>query len=299
MRKYVDENDKKNEIRMLFRHPLYKNRIIVIVEGGSDVRLFRGLFHCERTKVEPIDGKKELLSAMNDLSIEYPEQVLAICDADHENITGTAKMAEEYSVYMTDCHDAELMMMQSPALESFIHEYSASEDVSDIKNNLFDVALKAAYPIGILRWINYENKLNLNFKGLNFNEFVNTDNLDVAINMQSLVNILLGRSGLKPPFVDYSYLISKIDIYTQKNESGIQVCCGHDVSNLIAIIYRQKSVSIDRNMDVKKVETALRLSYQKEYFFDTKLFERVSRRLGELGVSIGPNASKAMHATSA
>ncbi|MFT4529568.1 MAG: hypothetical protein ACJAYO_000255 [Thalassolituus oleivorans] len=299
MRKYVDENDKKNEIRMLFRHPLYKNKIIIIVEGGSDVRLFRGIFHFERTKVEPIDGKKELLSAMKDLSVEYPEQVLAICDADHENITGTARMAEQYSVYMTDSHDAELMMMQSPALESFIYEYTISEDVSAMKYSLFDMALRAAYPIGILRWINYESRLNLNFKGLNFNEFVSIDNLELAIDTQSLVNILLERSALKPSFVDYSYLISEIDIYTQKNESGLQVCCGHDVSNLIAILYRQKSVSTDKNMDVKKVELALRLSYQKEYFFDTKLFDRVSRRIGEFGVSIGPNANKAMHATSA
>ncbi|MCG5511325.1 DUF4435 domain-containing protein [Ectothiorhodospira lacustris] len=284
---------------MLFRHPLYRDKVIIIVEGGSDVRLFRGIFHCERTQVEPIDGKKELLSAMNDLSIEYPEQVLAICDADHENLTGTAKMAEQYSVYMTDCHDAELMMMQSPALESFIYEYSTSEYIDTMKKSLFDMVLQAAYPIGILRWINYEKKLNLNFKGLNFNEFSSIDNLDVTIDMQFLVNTLLERSRLKPPFVDYTYLMSEIDIYTQRNENGIQVCCGHDVANLIAIIYRQKSISTDRNTDVKKVELALRLSYQKEYFFDTDLFDRVSRRLGKFGVSIGANANKAMHATSA
>lgn len=62
------------------------------------------------------------------------------------------------------------------------------------------------------------------------------------------------------------------------------MCCGHDVTNLIAMVYRQRWASVEVNMDVKKVESALRLAYRDDDFYQTNLFSSVNNYLERLGV---------------
>ena len=119
MRQYIDANDKRNEIRLLFRHPSYKDKIIIVVEGNSDIKLFRKLIQDDRIKIESIDGKKDLIKVMKELSVEYPDKILGICDADFDHLIGIAEERRKYSVYVTDNHDIEIMMLLSPAIHSF------------------------------------------------------------------------------------------------------------------------------------------------------------------------------------
>jgi 5S rRNA maturation endonuclease (ribonuclease M5) len=52
MKEYINFSAKLNEIRLLLRHPLYKRKAMMIVEGGSDIRLFRSLLSAETVKIE-------------------------------------------------------------------------------------------------------------------------------------------------------------------------------------------------------------------------------------------------------
>ncbi len=85
MRKYIDQVDKKNEIRLLFKHPSYKDKTIIVVEGDSDIKIFRKLIQHANIKIESIDGKKDLVEVMKQLSIEFPEKIFGICDADFDH----------------------------------------------------------------------------------------------------------------------------------------------------------------------------------------------------------------------
>lgn len=275
MRSYIDENDKKNEIRLLFNHPLYKDKIIIALEGGSDIKLFRSVLSNINIKFEHIDGKSILISAMNELVKEFPKRIAAICDADYDHLGGKSKTLENLCIYVTDHHDAEIMMLCSPALQSFIQEYSAHENIQDLESGVFDAAFGAAYSIGILRWINNEERLNLKFRKLNFNLFVDINCLNVEVNMNVLIDELLKRSANKEAHATKEYLLNKLEEYRSFDACRLQVCCGHDITNIIAIIYRQRWASTELNMDQRKVESSLRLGFQREYFTETDLYKNI------------------------
>lgn len=285
MRKYLGITDKHNEIRLLFSHPLYKDKTIVIVEGSSDIRFFRDIINYSWVKLESIDGKKELIKLMKALSPEFPEKILGICDADHDRLLKGLEDRELYSVYITDHHDAEIMMLNSPALTSFINEFSTPDYFEDAQNKILESALSAANIIGTLRWINTELGLNLKFKGLNFGEFVTADDFNVSINIHTLIESLIARSDSISEEATKDFILAKLDEFLKREACKLQVCCGHDASNIISIIFRQRRLSLEPNMDYRKVESALRLSYQQEYFRKTGLFKRIYERLNQPNIT--------------
>jgi hypothetical protein len=287
MRSYIDENDKKNEIRLLFKHPLYKGKVIIVVEGMSDVRLFRGILNGEKIRLETIDGKGNLISAMKELVGEFPDRILAVCDADHDHLTGKVNEREKYSIYLTDQHDAEVMMLNSPALASLIDEYSSPDNAEELHCNLLEVAFSAAYPLGLLRWVNTDESLGLKFKGLNFNQFIDVNRTSVKVDVDTLIDELLKRSPNKATIATKSHLIARLHDYQERKSCKFQVSAGHDLTNIISIVYRQRWASLELNMDHKKIESSLRIAYSSDNFKDTALFKNLSEYLSGIGVELG------------
>jgi len=285
MRAYIDENDKKNEIRLLFKHPLYKDKIIVAVEGDSDIRLFRGLLTHEKVKIESIDGKKTLIRLMQDLIGEFPEKILAICDADFDHLCGNAQEREKCSIYVTDEHDVEIMLLKSPSLQSLINEFGVAENIQALMSGLFESIFSAAYTIGLLRWINEQEELNLKFKGLNFNAFIDVEKLYINVDIDILLNELIARSKNIKEGTTKEFIISKTEEYKNCNACQLQVCSGHDLTNIIALIFRQKWASVDTNIDHKKIESSLRIGYQKAFFSETVIFKKLKNHLDRLGIA--------------
>lgn len=284
MRKYIDETDKKNEVRMLFRHPSYAGKVILIVEGGSDVRLFRKLISHRDIKIESVDGKSRLHDVMKELVKEFPSRILGICDADHEHLTAESGRWNEISVLVTDFHDAEMMMISSPALRAFIDEYTKEEYLETLRSSLLDSALQAAYVIGAVRWANQVHHMNINFKGLNYGEFLRPNADRVEVDFGALIRILVNRSASLAEGLDVNKVQELTSHHQEKGACALQVCCGHDVTNIIAIIYRQNHVSHLANMDFKRVETSLRLAYGVAEFKSTGLFRNLVNLLIKCGI---------------
>lgn len=286
MRNYIDKNHKKNEIRLLFRHPSYIGKIIIAVEGQSDVRLFRSILEHERIKVETIDGKQQLLSTMRELVEEFPQRIFAVCDADYDHLNIKNQDASQYSIYMTDEHDAEIMLLNSLALDAFILEYSSQANLEVIRSQLLDHTFSCAYLIGLVKWMNATKDLKLIFEGLNFCQFIDVKNLDININVDLLLSKLLRRSPNKSEEVTLDYLQRGLEELKIRQVCKMQVCSGHDLTQIIAMVYRQKWASVDLNMNQKKVESALRVGYQKLYFKDTQLCENLCTALAGVGIEL-------------
>jgi hypothetical protein len=286
VRDYIDENDKKNEIRLLFRHHSYSDKVIIAVEGQSDVRLFRGLIQHERIKFETIDGKQQLLRIMQELAGEFPQKLFSVCDADHDHLTGEDENISEYSIYMTDEHDAEVMLLNSPALDSFISEYSSLDNAETLRATLLENVFPCAYVIGILRWVNAVGDLKLNFKGLNFNQFIDVENLNIRIDVNALLEELLRRSTNTAEGTTVEYMFGMLEDFQSRQACKLQVCSGHDLTKIVSMVYRQRWASIDLNMDQRKVESALRVGYQKSFFKDSGLCRSISAVLANSGVTL-------------
>lgn len=277
MRSYIEASDKVNEIKLLLRHPSYRDKGIVVVEGGTDVRLFRSVIRTKFLKLESVDGKDDLVKVIRALKSDGEDAVLGVADADFDHLEGQATTLEAADVYVTDVHDAELLMISSPALDAFVHEFVVDERHAEVLEALRDAVLQAAYHVGILRWINAAENLNLRFKGLRFSSFCDISKLDISINIDDLIDDVLRRS----PRADKSKsarerLRTKYDEYGARDACALQVCCGHDVTRLIALIFSQRWISLEKNMSQDKVESTLRVAYSMETFRETSLYAKLS-----------------------
>ena len=270
MRQYLEPTDVINSIKLLLKHPFYSDKLILIVEGTSDIRFFRSIFNYENIKIESIDGKKSLLFAMEELVRSHKGKVISICDADFDHIENLENERNKFDIYLTDYHDSEVMMLKSDSLFSFIDEYSQNEYLLSLKSKLLTNVFDASRILGVLRYINLKYNMKLSFKKLNFSQFIKVNLLEIELNLETLIDVLISRSPnfshSKEELYSYFYVYSKNDY---KDE---QINCGHDLTNIIACIFRQKEVSLEPNMDTKKIETALRLAYQKDYFENTNLY---------------------------
>ncbi len=285
MRSYIDANDKKNEIRLLFRHPLYRNKAIVIVEGKSDISLFRGLLNTQHVKLESFDGKEPLLSAMIELSGEYENRIFAICDADYIHVNGEENIYESHSVFLTDHHDAEIMLINSCALKMYIDEYSSNEMVEFFKSSLFDMAMEAAYSIGLIRWLNYQEDLGLRFDGINFRRFVDIRQREILVNEDDLVHEVLRVSTSLDAHVTSDYLIHSIRRMRDESKCQMQINCGHDVTKIISMVYQKNWASQETNMNQRKVESALRIGFRVDEFIQTQLFVKLNEAFKTSGIA--------------
>ena len=257
---------------MLTSHPNYRGKTIIVVEGNTDIRLFRSIFENDIVRIEALSGKKDLVDAICKLLDEGVNNLLGICDADFDNIKNLGEKYIKNNIFLTDSHDAEMMILCSPALNAFICEFGSIENHDLLMNNLLNKVIETAYKIGILKWINFEEDFNLNFRGLHFEEFVEINNLNINIDTERYIDIVYNRSKKAHFYTSKNHLIKIYDEYMRKGEDALQICSGHDITKIISILFRNPWSSIDLNLNQSKIESALRIAYSFDFFKQTKLY---------------------------
>lgn len=288
MRRYIDSSSKTNEIRLLLKHPTYKRSLMIILEGSTDIRLFRSLLNSDSVCLESVDGKLDLINVLKDLKDLKEDRdisAIGICDADFDHINNLSEDREESDIYLTDAHDAEIMLADSPSLKSFIDEYSNHVNHAEINGQLKENVLSIAYEIGLFKLVNFNDKLNLNMKRMNFNSFVNVNKLDIDFDKEQFVNDLISRSS-NSSGVDKEYIFNRVQEEKQLNHNVLQICCGHDVANIVAMLYSQRWVSCVQNINKDKVESAFRIAYTIDYFKSTVLYSKIMTAIYKYGFEL-------------
>ena len=286
MRQYLTTSSKKNEIRMLLKHPSYTGKAIVIVEGSSDIRLFRSLLNSDIFKIESAEGKIELVDIINNLQEQYKNRLAGLRDSDHDRIVGAGEIE---NIILTDLHDAEMMMLSSASLDNFINEYASNDNHDEILENLRECVFSAAYIIGIARLVNEIKGLKLNFKAINFSGFVSVNKLDIDIDLDEFVVQLISRSPNISADVTKDVLIGYMKAEEAKKHCCLQICSGHDVTKLVERVFSQSWVSIDRKLNQSKIESALRLGYTTEMFAQTEVYEKLKKIFEDHPEILSPN----------
>ena len=108
----VTYQDKFNELRLDLSHPNNRGICFVLLEGGTDIRLFKKLFNLAHCRVERIPGgNPKLEEAVSELSPTY-ELVIGIRDADFINLRATPY--SNINMFLTDFHSAILVAKYFP-----------------------------------------------------------------------------------------------------------------------------------------------------------------------------------------
>lgn len=118
-----------NALLIKRRYPGNESLTFLLVEGDTDKRFYEAVTdkkHCaiQSTGLKP-SAKSTAINVLTILEQNKMAGVLAIVDADFDVLEG--KQYTSPNVFLTDAHDTELMVVQSPAFEKVLREFGSEQ----------------------------------------------------------------------------------------------------------------------------------------------------------------------------
>ncbi len=270
MRNSIRPNHVANEIRMK-RNIIDKS--FLLVEGDDDCRFFRNFIDKNKCQLKQVEGKPNVITTVQKLNESNTEGVLAIVDADFDNLNNTNYPG---NIILTDTHDIETMISKTKAFNKIIYEYADEQSIESfekrISNKLKDIILNSASIIGFLRWISQREKLMLQFRDIEFEYFINERTLEVEID--SLILHVLANSN-KSTIDKYDLH----DLYTDLDKNQIdkwQIASGHDFVKIVNLGLK-RVFGYRRNLllSPQDIERILRVSYTYDELKKTYLYGKI------------------------
>ncbi|MBC1257191.1 hypothetical protein GNE54_17345, partial [Trichormus variabilis V5] len=123
-----------------------------------------------------------------------------------------------------------------------------------------------------LLFISLSNELNLTFDGITFSKFI--DEQTLLIDELKLIKEVKNKSqafSLKDEDLQQKLLNQK-----SNNYDPWQVCCGHDLVEILSLSLR-KVLGSNKPSDIepKSLERILRLAYEDVYFRETQIYSDI------------------------
>lgn len=279
LRDAVSEDDWLSSMILLFRSEMNRRRILILVEGITDIRFFNAYRLDNRIIYEsPENGKREVISAVSQLRHAGNDAVYGVCDADFDELSGV----NYEGVFYTDAHDLEMMLVKGGVVDKFIMSYTdrkliqgelAETFCHDVKMNI----LCACYKIGLLKWYNYLTHSNLNFKGITYRDFVSVNSTEVLVDDSEYISHVIKRSRVGEHFntEDLFNEMRKLELMSPDHFS---ICNGHDFICILKMMYGT-NISVNRSMRLDEIDSYMRMSYDNHTFRTTKLYNCLKQLL--------------------
>jgi hypothetical protein len=264
MREFITPEFIATQIKM--RRGAYSGTFI-IVEGRYDMLVYERFVNGEKCKFEIADGKDKAIRALAILEKDYFAGVLAIVDADFSRLEGSLSLSP--NLLLTDYHDLEVMLIQSPALDKVIGEFGSENKINKLAQEISVTLLETGKSIGYLRWTSLKFELALKFEDLDFKKFL--DEKKLTVNLLKMISTVKNHSQ-KLALIEKD-IQDKLETLIDNSHDPCQVCCGHDLICILSIGLCKVWGTWNYN-DVKPdvIERALRLAYEKSYFHNTQLY---------------------------
>ena len=274
MREYLTADDICNQISMT--RSLFKGTI-VLTEGDTDLRLYSKFVDNDNVKVFPAHSKSNVVSVVNKMTSRRDGKVLGIVDRDIDELKGRV-----YSppIFYTDYRDLEMMLINSRALDDVLTEYAEKDRVERFQKqfgSIRDVVISSSYPLGLLMYVSYLRGYNLNFKNLEFRDFIDKRTLktDEMRMVQAVIENTMGCELSRRNV--YRDLVGQVQHHTDHK----RIARGHDSVDILLIGLKE---SFGNYNSMKMTEGglggALRLAFSQDDFRESDLY-RESKKWAE------------------
>jgi hypothetical protein len=253
-----------NEIRQI--RNVNKMFSILLTEGETDKRLFKNFIDNTSCYLISANGKDNVINGITKLESMRYEGILGIVDNDFDLLEGIKNKSS--NVFNTYMHDLEILMINSPAFNRLINEYTNETLVSKVEKDhslsLLNLLFNLALPIGYLRWGSIKFDWNLNFGDLPYEDFI--DSKSISIDTEKLIDILIRSSFNKR--INKLKIFNGIDDLSQISTDPYIICNGHDVLSIFTLLFVYKNRYRREDM-----EAVLRACYNFEFFKTTSLYK--------------------------
>lgn len=281
MREFLTTEDICNELSM--ERTVFDGAFL-IVEGITDSRLFGKFVDRGEVNIVIAHSKDNVRGVVKEMSGRRRDRkTLGIMDPDLERLRGRHARPP---LFHTDCRDMEMMAIRSNALDDVISEYGDPEKVDRFEERfgpIRDALVSSSYPIGLLMFISQERGLNLSFKNLTFNRFINPASMGLdALQMVSEVldNSRSARIGRKE-------LLRVLNDEAEQLDDMWEAARGHDTISILLIGLKRSFGGFNASgLDEGSLGGALRLAFSDECFRSTRLYADTTEWADEAGIPL-------------
>ena len=268
-------NTVTTRVRMILAHPIYKNRVLLVVEGNDDKKVYGRLFDRDKVDIYPIGGCGHYETLLSSLNSKFYPRLAVIKDADFEHIVGYEY--EFPNLFRTDTHDAETMMMTDTFYESFKTEFlDGNDDVLAEMMKVHDEMM----PLSWLKLACKEMNKKVNFGTFSLYNFYKGD---TAVDVEACRNILN-----KIPENASIGVPTESDIDGVKRKYGAvdknKLNNGHDLCDGFA--YKYKALGNKNEINIEALEKVLRTAFTMMQFKETKLYSDMAAWADSEGLSL-------------
>lgn len=258
----ITYQDKLNELKLDISHPNNSGIAFVLVEGESDIRLFRKFFNLNNCKVENIPGGKyKLEECVKELINKHP-LLVGLRDADFKHIDGPAYA--EPNMFLTDFHDMEMILISEDEVFSaliFEHTTISKDKHIEVRNDI----MTAIKQVGYLRLLNEKENIEFNFE-TSFKDLISFSKLEIDF-PKYFMRILSKSPNAK--ITDIGIVEEKIKALDAFGFDNLQLTNGHDFIKALTQFLKESSGT---SIGDENISGSLRMSYTKDHFKKTKLF---------------------------
>jgi hypothetical protein len=245
-------------------HPKSKGTTFILLEGASDIRLFRKLFNLSCCKVENIPGGKFKLEECVGELVKVHPLLIGIRDADFIHLEKAPY--NKANLFLTDFHDMEMMLVSTDEIFSaLVFEFTdlPKENHLEVRNKIFTTIEM----VGYFKWLNEREGLEFNVEA-SFIDLISFVNLE--INFSQYFSRVLHKSP-NAKVSDESVVLQKINALKGEKVNYFHLCNGHDFMKALAEYIRAMGNSRTASHD--SICSALRMAFTFDHFKQSKLFE--------------------------
>jgi Protein of unknown function (DUF4435) len=261
---YTYEN-KIDELRLEIRHPNNRGKVFILVEGESDVKLYRKFY--DVSKIERIPGgNTKVIDALN-LFCTLSNSFIGIRDADFMNVLDQTNTTQ--NLFLTDVHDLEMLICANDEVFSSILNELCPMVLANHRQ-LKTQLLKSLRFISYCRLYNELANLELTFKNVGFGDLFNPTTFE--IDKTAFVEKLLEQSP-NTRLTDVATIIDEAENLENPNHDLLQLCNGHDFIKVMALY-----ISSQRNKGVSSelITSHFRTAYHLSHFKGTQLYAQTN-----------------------
>lgn len=265
----ITYSEKLNELRLDISHPNSKGMCYILVEGDSDIRIFRTLYNDKTCKIENIPGGNSKLEECVEELLKTYKFVIGIRDADFIKLENTKYI--KINMFLTDFHDFEMSMVSElKVLRKVLTEYTNL--ISDAESTRLKI-LNSLEDISTLKWLNYKSNLELAFAGVSFFDLISA--IDHKVDLVEYFKRVKSKS-INSKVEDLKSIEQDLENLKKSNPDKFQLTNGHDfISVVTKFIQLHKTNS--KNIGIDQTSSSIRLAYSIEYFKLTELYSDTKR----------------------
>lgn len=265
---YYNSDTIVSSVKMLLQSPKCSKKILVIVEGIDDKKLFDSLFNEHKAYVYNVGGCGLFGRILEELYSAYSSRFIVIKDSDFDVLDGIKY--EYLNLFHTDGHDQEMMEMTDRFAKKINLEFC-----NDSKLDVMEVE-KEIENVSYIKWYNERKNLNLRVDRFKpYQGFYNgRDKISISDAIKKLYD--LDDNAEK---MDICERDIEIFIESNKTDDYSNLTNGHDMCEAISrkMHYLKEKDNGIKPLNAENIPHFLRVSYSLEEFKETQLFNELKK----------------------